>query len=1460
MTTIEDTLTYADGSLASGRLVVYWEGFTVANVQAAGGMLDYEIVDGRVSVSLYANAGAQPTGSYYNAKYELENGKVYVEQWIVPNLPMVNLGQVRVSFPPTPSVMISPTQLTSLNATPGQFLQWDGVRWVPTYISTLNVQPNTINLVVDGTGSDVTVDGSPVALGSTMTLHMPDAGPTARGVVNSGDQMFAGNKTFQGMTTFTNVTVTGTVTLPPGSYVPVTRRILGDVTIAGGGDLSADRTLSVVPDTSLQRVSAVNNQNVPLATRPQLYFDGGVNFNIAVTDNVAGNRIDIAIGPAGGATGLVISVFGRSGVVTAQTGDYTAAQVTNAVSVLGSYANPVWITSLAWSKITGVPATGVSSVFGRAGAVVAVSGDYSAAQVTNAVDQSVSYANPVWITSLAWSKITGAPATVPPTRSINTSTGLTGGGDLSADRTLSVVPDTTVQRVQAALAGIVVGARPQFNFIAGAGQTINVVDNAAANRIDITINTSGSGPATPSIYSVNGAVIGTRAQLNLISGSNVTLAGVDNSGANRVDITITAMGAVASVFGRSGAVVAVAGDYTAAQVTNAVDSTGSYANPVWITSLAWSKVTGAPAFLTDPLTTKGDLLARSTSTTRLPVGADGQVLTVDSTQALGLKWGPAGGAASQTPWASDIDAAGFTLKNAGKVGIGTSVPALPLHVTSTAASYPRTAIFENIHSSVQPTDLILRKARGTPGALVAILNGDLIGTIESGGYDGSVYTVAAQIAFIVSGAIAANSVPTDIVLYTGTSVGGSERMRITAAGNVGVGNTGPVPYAGATNTLIVGAMSTVSGQVTIATSLTGAGGGIGGYSWSNYAITATEKRIAQVGAATGTTIDSGDILFYTWNAGVAGERMRITAAGSVGVGMTPTYTLDVKTTGAVAIRISNSTTANNNLQVRFFGANANTDLWAIGTDIPTVNGSKDFQFYDLTTGRLPLVLQIGTGNVGIGATPGGGERLSVLSNDNVLATNILALRSQNGLQGIGLGYSAIRQLGAGAPLSIDSNGAGVLSLQANGGTGNVGIGTTNPGALLGVVGGSLGTSAGSIISMATLQFSDLNVDQLKVYGYRNAAGSDWNTGEWRIQRKVDTSDMAWVGFPNQDCTIGTGATERMRITSGGNVGVGTASPQVPLHVVKVTSIGASPPAAGTYGGPVIISNDSLTYGMYIGSIDNGYGYIQQQRGDSAVTYPLLLQPNGGNVGIGVTNPLNVLHVRGAANHNIGLRSYNGRASIGAFSDAGAVGPLGFDANQFDFSGGKVGIGTTNIPDVLTVAGDNIRLAQSPYGVVFRNDGNSFYLLTTNSGDPYGTWKSPFPIAINLATCGVSLGAGLTVTGNCNITGQYQVNGVPFGGGITTQNLVGGSRSLNVAYQNATGKPMFVSVAYQAIAQGAGLTMKADAANPPNTIQAIVSQAGNSGPLTVACWVLPGHYYSVSAGGSFTTQYTWTEWY
>ena len=72
-------------------------------------------------------------------------------------------------------------------------------------------------------------------------------------------------------------------------------------------------------------------------------------------------------------------------------------------------------------------------------------------------------------------------------------------------------------------------------------------------------------------------------------------------------------GAVASVFGRIGAVVAANGDYSASQVTNAVDATVLYNNPPWITTLPWAKITNPPAFMLDPTLAAGDLIVHATT-------------------------------------------------------------------------------------------------------------------------------------------------------------------------------------------------------------------------------------------------------------------------------------------------------------------------------------------------------------------------------------------------------------------------------------------------------------------------------------------------------------------------------------------------------------------------------------------------------------------------------------------------------------------------------------------------------------------------------------------------------------------------------------------------------------------------------------------------------------------------------
>jgi hypothetical protein len=83
---------------------------------------------------------------------------------------------------------------------------------------------------------------------------------------------------------------------------------------------------------------------------------------------------------------------------------------------------------------------------------------------------------------------------VPETRAVNTSTGLTGGGNLTVDRTLSVVTDSTVQKGEYAKAGTLIGTRKRLNIIDGSGISTTVTDNSGQNRVDVTIAATGASP------------------------------------------------------------------------------------------------------------------------------------------------------------------------------------------------------------------------------------------------------------------------------------------------------------------------------------------------------------------------------------------------------------------------------------------------------------------------------------------------------------------------------------------------------------------------------------------------------------------------------------------------------------------------------------------------------------------------------------------------------------------------------------------------------------------------------------------------------------------------------------------------------------------------------------------------------------------------------------------------------
>ncbi|HAH3338454.1 TPA: phage tail protein [Escherichia coli] len=68
-------------------------------------------------------------------------------------------------------------------------------------------------------------------------------------------------------------------------------------------------------------------------------------------------------------------------------------------------------------------------------------------------------------------------------------------------------------------------------------------------------------------------------------------------------------------------------------------------------------------------------------------------------------------------------------------------------------------------------------------------------------------------------------------------------------------------------------------------------------------------------------------------------------------------------------------------------------------------------------------------------------------------------------------------------------------------------------------------------------------------------------------------------------------------------------------------------------------------------------------------------------------------------------------------------------------------------EITSLSANGLRIAYGNYGFFIRNYGGSTYLMLTASGDKFGTWNGLRPLTINNANGGVSMGHGLSVTGD-----------------------------------------------------------------------------------------------------------------
>ncbi len=214
----------------------------------------------------------------------------------------------------------------------------------------------------------------------------------------------------------------------------VTNTIVGNIngnsaTVTGGVYVTGDQTIAGIKTFTSTIVGNING-NAATATiatnavKVQTDIDSDTNGNLYVpftstANNYASLKVesDFVYNPYQARLSLQNLTVANtiSGSISGN-----SATVTNGLYSTGSYSNPSWLTSLAWSKISSKPTTlagygitdGLSTL--RTLTINNISYDLSVDRSWSVGDllSSGSYNNPSWLTSLAWSKISSKPTTL----------------------------------------------------------------------------------------------------------------------------------------------------------------------------------------------------------------------------------------------------------------------------------------------------------------------------------------------------------------------------------------------------------------------------------------------------------------------------------------------------------------------------------------------------------------------------------------------------------------------------------------------------------------------------------------------------------------------------------------------------------------------------------------------------------------------------------------------------------------------------------------------------------------------------------------------------------------------------------------------------------------------------------------------------------------------------------------
>ncbi len=343
---------------------------------------------------------------------------------------------------------------------------------------------------------------------------------------------------------------------------------------------------------------------------------------------------------------------------------------------------------------------------------------------------------------------------------------------------------------------------------------------------------------------------------------------------------------------------------------------------------------------------------------------------------------------------------------------------------------------------------------------------------------------------------------------------------------------------------------------------------------------------------------------------------------------------------------------------------------------------------DMTLSDSKMVI-LGNGDVGIGTTSPSakldvtgsyGDIIKAVSGSQSITTSFVAPSTGSGLNNI---ISTAGEFNIGTsdaqPFSLVTSSISRVSILSGG---NVGIGTTSPSEKLEVVGNANITStSGTTLKIEAKNPTAFNDPRIEFVTWNEASGASsgkiqLTSGAW------NNNDMAFFTETNNS------VTEKMRITSSGNVGIGTTNPQSKLHLATTGGSTLTIQNTTNSGNAALNFRDEgnndqfqIYYALAANrsyNLVNGNGLTIYSSQSSSEIARFGNASSGytdsyftGNVGIGTTNPTNKLHIQGS------------QATVYSSTDTGGQASVGTTINNTNTAGN-----TNNFSQLLFTVGTN----------------------------------------------------------------------------------------------------------------------------------------------------------------------------